>query len=1152
MSLRAKLALVLVVAFCVYSSPIALGQSQTTGRISGTIRDVQGQGIPNAVVAAAMAATGEKQRAFSNDSGDYVLLALPQGNYDLTISADGFAASVFRNIPVGVGDAITANAMLQIASNTTEITVSAPPPLIRTDSSELSASLDAATLTAAPLSNRNPLQLIAATPGANTALVNSSALGRNSPQVSVNGARVNQNSYQINGVDANNISMHDFGDVAVPAPESVSEVRVRASMYDASVSGAGGSTIELVTKSGTNLVHGAVYDYFRNEALNANDPNLKAAGVGRPVLRQNVYGVSIGGPVRKDRIFYFGSYQGMRSTNGATSDSLYTNVMIDPCLTNDRSAAALTANCRVAGVDPVSLNLLNYKLPNGQFLIPTPQRDGLVSGTMPSTYHEEQFNTSLDFRIGTKDLLTGGFFFARAPSFSSLGLSAFGESPSFPGFGTHIDVTNALLSMRESHSFGPSTVNEARFGYNYIYRSEIPDEPVHDSDIGISRVTAQEFSGLPMIFLARDQGSTAIGTNELTLSGASPSYSFIDFVSLQRGKQSIRFGGQVRRSVWRLDSVNAISYGEINFNTFRDFLTGATSYSVLGTGQSQADFRATDYHFFIQDDWKLSSRLTLNLGLRYELNLPPYEDQGRIGGFDPGLYEARMQVDGNGVPVGPPAKGIIMAANASASIQLSDVTRVGKRLFKSIDPHDFGPRIGLAWSPLNSGRLAVRAGYGIFYSRPSFLYLGLNFAALPFFQFSTSFGEPFANPFPDAPPNPSFPKVEAGIPLSSPWAFVDRNNLNPYYQQFNASVQYELLRDTALQVAYVGSRGLRLYRQVNTNQALIASLDRPITNPVTGVAFVSNTNDNAVLRAPLQGVDPGMFWINEASGQSTYHSLQAKLNRRFSRGLQFAGAYTLSKSIDNTSEAGGGAWSDGTLDRGNATDSSIALGNQFDSRANRGVSDFDRTHRFTLTFLWEVPTPQKMGDSFARRTLLTGWQFSGFLTVMSGLPIDLYDPAGGSLYGQLGARPNWASGANRRTATNHPPPGYYFNPYAFTQAVVQPGAVIPSAHDPTAFAGDFGTDYGSVGRNILRGPSQSNVDLSVAKSFVLGENKSLEFRVDFFNALNHPSKCNPVSDISAANLDPATGRIIDPQNFGRILGSDSSPRILQLALKFNF
>src|SRR5215472_1542246 len=830
-SLRGKLGLLLALCVSVLVRFDLYAQSQTLGRLVGTVQDPHGQIIPRAKVLCSSSATGESKDTETNDSGDFLLIALSPGTYDIRVTAPGFAPSVFHSVAIAPGESVSLLAVLQLAQNTTQIVVHEELSRIESASSELGAELDSVSVGSLPLSSRNSLQLLSVTPGASTPLTNNSVLGRNSPEVSINGARVAQNHYQINGVDADNVSMHDLGDVAVPAPESISELKVQSSLYDASVSGGGGSSIELITKSGGNSVHGSMYGYFRNEAFNANDPNLKAVGIDRPADRQNVYGASLGGPIRRDRSFSFVSYQGLRATNGATSNSLYSNVMIDPCLTDERSAATLQSNCFSSqtlkpAIDPVSLALLNYKLPDGKYLIPTPQNDGLVSGTALSTFHEEQFNANLDFHLGRNDVLAARTFFAKAPLFSALGTSAFGFGPSFPGFGTHIGVSNYLFSLREVHSISPSTVNEVRFGYNYIYRSELPDEPLDDSSIGIQRVNASEFPGLPMIYLARNAGNATVGTNEITLKNASPSLSFIELLSMQRGRHSLRLGGEIKRSIWRVDSVNAASYGEIDFASFQDFLTGSTEFSFLGTGQTHVDFRATDYHLFVQDDWKISPKVTLNLGLRYELDLPPSETKGRIGGFDPGLYQPLMQVDDNGFPVGPPAKGIIMAGNAGSNIQLDGVTRVGNRIFKSVDPCNFGPRIGVAWSPLNSGRLAFRGGYGIYYSRPSFLYLGLNFATPPFYQASTFFGASFSDPFPDAPPSSSFPRVQVGLPLSSPWSFIDRNNRNPYFQQFNASIQYQMMGDTVLQIAYVGSRGLRLYRVLNLNQALIASSDR--------------------------------------------------------------------------------------------------------------------------------------------------------------------------------------------------------------------------------------------------------------------------------------------------------------------------------------
>ena len=1090
-------------------------------------------------------ATSDKRTVATDETGTYSVPFLPSATYDVTVRALGFTPSVFEKVAVGPAETVTINPNLRVAGSTVEIKVSGAPPLIRSDSSELASEIDSHTLETLPLPTRNFLQLLTLVPGVKAPLTNNSSIGRNSPNVSVNGLRVTGNSYQVNGVDANDTSLHVFADVAVPAPESTSEVDVQTSLYDASNAGAGGS-VQVATKSGSNLLYGNIYEFLRNEALNANDANLKAVGEGRPEMSRNVYGATLGGPLRKNKMFFFLSYQGTREANGATDQSLYKDVLIAPGLTNDRSAATLLNTFGVASIDPISLKLLNLKLPNGQFLIPTPQTsDGLVTGTALSTYHEEQFNANLDYRSGSRDSLAGKFFFAHAPLFSALSGSNFGTPSTLPGFGTWIDVDNRVLSIQEIHTFSSTAVNEARFGYNFIRHDEVPQESVEDSSIGIQRDTAGQYPGLPLILLARDQGGASIGTSDITYRGSMPSFSVADVLSLRLGKQNLRLGGEIRHADW-LAHAAVNSYGEIDFPTFQDFLVGNTGvsqftgpptsgFAQLGTGLTSRDFLTTDYRLFAQDDWKVSSRLTLNLGLRYELDLPPYDSQGRIGGFDPAFY--RPGVDGNGLPAGPPAAGIIEAGNAPPQYSLPLVLRVGKRIVKSIDPNNVGPRIGFAWSPLNSGRLAVRAGYGIFYSPPSFSYLALQYFAPPFFLISDTSGQPFSSPFATAPPDSSFPLIQPGSSINA--EVIDRDARTPYVQQFNTSVQYELVRDTTLQVAYAGSRGVKLFRGVAVNQARIASLDHPIVNAVTGQVITDNTNANAPLRAPMQGVSSAFFDLNESTAQSTYHSLQATLNRRFSRGLQFSASYTFSKSIDNASNPGGGANSEGLLDRSGGLDTANVWGNQLSPRGNRGISDFDRPHYFVFDYVWSLPTPAFARTSSMQRLMLSNWQISGIVTAMSGLPVDIFDPSGGSLYGLVGARPNWASGTNRKSAMRNVPPGYYFNPSTFVQATVQPGQPIPSAHDATALAGDLGTDIGEVGRNVLRGPIQSNIDFSTCKRFPLTESKALEFHADFFNVFNHANRDNPVSDITTSD-------------FGRVLVFSSSPRIVQLALKLSF
>jgi hypothetical protein len=1113
-------------------------QAVTTGRISGTVKDVQDAVIVAAEVSVENPETGEKLTAVTDSSGFYSILQLLPATYSLNIRAMGFSPAVFRDVAIGLSETRIVNATLQVVHSSTEITVSEAPPMVRSDSAELGSTIDSPTLEAVPLPTRNFLQLLTLVPGVSAPLTNNNAIGRNSPNVSVNGSRVTQNGYAINGVDANDISLHVFADVAVPAPESISQLNVQTSLSDASVAGAGGS-VQVVTRSGTNSLHGGIYEYFRNEVLNANDPNLNVVGVRRPEMRRNVYGATVGGPLRLNKAFFFASYQGTREANAATDQSLYKSVLIAPGLTNDRSAAALMQQFEVPSIDPISFNLLNFKLPNGQFLIPTPQSpSGRITGAALSTYHEEQFNTNLDYHISQADFITGKFFFAHAPLFSALAGSNFGTPSSLPGFGTFLNIDNRVLSIQEIHTFNPSTVNEVRLGYSFLRHDEVPQESVQDQAIGMYRSTADQYPGLPLIVMGRDEGGSAIGTSDITYRGHTPLLSLADMISLQRGRHHLRFGGEGRRLEWRARA-GIFSYGEIDFPTFADFLTGDTSngFAHLGTGLTQRDFRTTEFHAFFQDDWKISPKLTLNLGLRYEVDPPPYDSQGRIGGFDPELYKPRMEVE-DGVPVGPPIAGITEAGNALPQYSLDGVTRVGKRMVKSIDKNNFGPRIGFAWSPFASGRFALRAGYGIFYSPPSFIYLGLQYFAPPFFLDTDTSGQPFNNPFGIAPPENSFPLIPPGSVLTG--TVLDRNARTPYTQQFNASVQYEIARDTTLQIAYAGSRGVKLLRTVAVNQAPIASSTHSIRNPVTGETITTNSVDNSVLRAPLQGVSTWFFALNETSATSTYHALQASVNRTYSHGLQFSAAYTFSKSIDNGSNPGGGANTDGSLDRGGGIDTANVWGNQLDPRANRGVSDFDRTHYFEFTYLWEMPRPA-FAHSAVTRLLFANWRFSGIFTAMSGLPVDVFDPEGGFLYGLFGgARPSWA--AHTKNAMSNVPVGYYFNPLAFAPAIVQPGQPIPSAHDLTAIVdphADAAADIGNVGRNVLRGPAQWNLDFSASKQFALTESKSMGLSVDFFNLPNHPNRNNPVSDISTAD-------------FGKILSFSSSPRIIQLALQFKF
>jgi len=524
--------------------------------------------------------------------------------------------------------------------------------------------------------------------------------------------------------------------------------------------------------------------------------------------------------------------------------------------------------------------------------------------------------------------------------------------------------------------------------------------------------------------------------------------------------------------------------------------------------------------------------------------------------FDPSLYQPRIAVDAAGNPIGPPAGGFVQPANVIAQYDLASVPNAGKRVVNSNDADNFGPRIGFAYAPFKSDRLVLRGGYGVFYSRSSLIYLIVGVNAPPLYAVRRSpVGSQvsLADPYVSLPSQAQFPTFVNGVSLAG--QVFDRNLSTPYLQQYNASLQFELSSDMLIEASYVGTRGLNLIRSVGINQARLASPQRPIINAVNGRVITTNTADatNVSLRAPYQGVEVGGFLQIRTTAQSTYNSLQLSFIRRMSAGLQFLTAYTFARSIDNSSGTNGGS-------ADAVRDTAIVLGNQLDNRANRGLSDFDRTHRFVTSYLWELPRPAFARKSTLGRWLFSNWQLGGIITAMSGLPIDVVDGGAGSFYGLNGgnnalARPNWArsdarDGADERSCR------LFVQPVCFCPPVVQSGQLIPSSNG-AAQANSLGTDIGNVGRNVLRGPRQTNVDVSIIKRFRIHEQKRLELRAEFFNLFNQVNFENPIANLnvitsSGGSIDANTGRIINPGDFGRIVATSSNPRLIQFALKLNF
>jgi hypothetical protein len=1160
MSARKQFALLLVLLLLAFSDASVRAQGPTTGRIEGTVKDQNGAVLPGAEVKLVNRATGSEGTVITDGTGHYALPVLLPGIYRVSVSAGGFATTVIDNVAVLITQTTSLDLKLGVKGVVVDPVFVRIEPLMQTDGPQLGRVIGSRFVSELPLASRNFTQILSLSPGVATYLPDGTAVGRNTQTISVNGARMTQNNVQINGIDANTMGTFAQVALAIPAPETIHEFKVQTSLYDATFGRSGGGNVQIVTKSGANDFHGVAYEYFRNEALNANNPFLKGAGVSRPAMKRNAFGGTLGGPIKKDKAFFFVSYQGTRESSGASIlNSVSASVLVAKGLTDDRSEQTLLrtfapslANGQAAtSINSVALALLNAKLPNGQFLIPTPQASGRYSGSAISTFREDQFNANVDNRISAKNWLTAKFFFANATSQFALP-SLRGNGPNVPGFGTNQGNDVRVFAVQDIHTFSPKIFNEARIGYNIIRSPLSPFEPVNDSDLGIKRANADVFPGLGLIRIAPAAGGVIAGTQTNVTSAFPWVATIADTLTITLGRQFIRTGGEFRFN--EVDfSQQAFSRGQIDFLNFNNLLIGASSVSIFGNGIGDRKLRTADYNFFIQDDWKLSPKLTLNLGLRYELDLPPYDTRGRISTFDPSLYRPRpisdTAVTGLLVPLG----GLVQAGNVLPQYDLADVPNVEKRLVRSVDAKNFAPRVGFAYSPLPSGRLVGRGGYGIFHSRSSFQYIA--FATVPTYVIGRRTNPPnLADPFFPVPPQNQFPALVPGVPLSG--TVPDRNIRTPYFHQYNASLQYEVIRDMLLEVAYVGTRGLHLFRSVAINQARLASSQQPIINDVTGAVITTNSPGNAPLRAPFQGVDISGFFQNQTTAQSSYNSLQISLTRRLTHGAQLLTSYTYAKSLDNASGTGGGAGIAGVVNPGTVADTSTILGNQLDNRANRGVSDFDRTHRFALSFIWDLPKPGFAERLRVGRLFCSNWQVGGIVVAMSGLPTDIVDTGAGSFYGLAGgasplARPNVVGDPR-----GHIQAGYFFDPFAFARPTVLAGQLIPSSSG-AARADAVGTDIGNVGRNVLRGPKQVNIDFSLIKHFPLGESKNIEFRAEFFNLFNHVNFANPISDLNAVlssggSVDPSTGRITIPGDFGRIVSTSNNPRIIQFALKFNY
>ena len=1149
------------------------GQTSSTGALTVTAADPSGALIPGANVVVTDVATGASRTHATEPSGSYTFTLLPPGAYRVSISAAGFKPVELSSVTVNVAETHAVNQSLEVGTQSQAVTVTTDAQAIRTETSTLGDVVGSKQLNDLPLVTRNYTQILGLSPGAIMDVNNASGVGRGSQWTYVNGLGNASNNYQMDGASVTiyaNGATHDpttyFGSIPIPNPDAIQEFKVQTSLYDAAYGRNAGANVNVVTKSGANELHGSLFEFFRNDDLNANDFFANRAGQARQPLKQNQYGGTFGGPVVKDKLFYFLSFQQTRQVNGVDSHG-HSTVTLPAQLGSVRTAAALGAAfcpqnnpvaktttfaggtqvaCDGSNINPIALNILNAKLPNGQYAIPAPQtilNPGTASAvgfsffTVPSTFREDQAMGNLDYLISPRNTLGLRYFYDFARQVNGFGATA----GSLPGSGQTPVTGNHVATVRFTSSLTSTLVNEGHYSYYHIRGGVDTTDPLTYSSIGLTAPSPWYNILGPLNFT-----SPAFNFGGSTVDGARTPQNYNgwgDQVSWSHGRHTIRFGYEGQHVNW-LNQGYASNRGSMTFQTFSDFLLGesaAQNGSPLGLSNLQASsaaqnpvggailsLRNNSSSVFVQDDFRLSQRLTLNLGLRWEWLGLEYDANRQNSAFD--VWWPLLA----SVPI-PPATGTYTGYTVASNYQGVAPDGVLKRgvnvAAKAGTPWDnFEPRIGFAWQPLSNNKLVIRGGGGMYYNMingtPQIfawanppITLG-TFGASGVANATATLQNPFAVFRPGG-----WPGVLRTPTSSLSFSADDEFLVNPLVLSYNLNVQYGFTPSMVLEVGYVGNRGERLISGQSLNVAQLASAANPLNCGLTSGCITTNTSANVNQRVPVIGITSGGIANLSNVGDSEYNSLQTTLRKRFSRGLQFQAAYTFGRVF--TPDAG--------LTYTSGTSSTVNSNSPNDRAQQHAQADFNRTHRLVINYSYDLPEFHR-AEGFAGK-LLSGWGLSGLTTVQTGLPINITDNRGGLIYGAGTSRAEICPGLTYSDLVTHGDLESRLTNYFNTSAICP----IPIVGAINGVGG--ATGYGNIGRNVLIGPGQLNFDAAVIKKTkVRGVNESslLEFRTEFYNLANHPQFANPASNAGSA------------ATYGVISATTVSPRIIQFGMRYAF
>jgi hypothetical protein len=1023
---------------------VAVGGAQTfKGRLTGTISDPQQGRVSGASVTVVNTETNASRTVTTGENGDFTVAELPPGLYEIGVEAAGFNRRV-TTAEISIARDTRLDVTLDVAGSTADVVVPGETPLINATTAETGGSLDNKQLLNLPLNGRDFQDLIGLFPGFQR------RPGGGFGSTNVNGQRSTSNNFQVDGISNNDnysgtvaqgqegVNVKTGGFLPVDA---IQEFTVSSNPTAQFGSKAGG-LVNVALKSGTNEFHGTAYEFFRNEVLDSR-AFFNVDGQNKNPLRLNQFGFTLGGPIVKDKLFFFGNYEGQRVRQSETFQ------------VSAPGAAAIQAATPRGGVNPLSAQILR--------LFPLGDARNVATVTIPTFSDIDNYLIKFDYVLNGRNTLSGRY---------TLGETSQTELDSFflrPEYASANEQRSQLLGVSLTSSLTPTLVNEVRFGYTRLRQVIAPiDAGVNPADTGfVTGVTDPTRFGFPRIRITGFDILGGRGTN-LT-SDPSETYSFIENVSLTRGRHNFKFGGDYRfdRAVNIRDLA---ARGEFRFRNLGDFLSGRVDRAAVLTGSTRRDLRQQSFSFFAQDDFKVTPRVTLNVGLRYEYFGVVSESNDLLANFFPN-------------------RGLVQVG--------AGVDRPYDR-----DLNNFAPRFGVAWDVTGKGKTVVRAGYGLFYDPPALSAfvgqngvvnaitptLGLNFN--PVGDVTSYVIRPRGAALRFQPNQPIFQSFAVPSSFLDILA-IDRNIRTPFSQNFNLTVQQKLWRNGAVEVAYVGSRGSRLYSLADINQ---------ITDVETGARPLDARFVNAA-------GDPTFQYVNflSSSGNANYNSLQVTFTQRQMRGFSALIGYTYGKSLDTAS-----------------SNRPVNPQNSQNVRAEYARSDFNVAHRFTGSLSYDVPTisvlPKALGE---------GWTVNTILTFQTGRPVDVFYSDDVSGFAGFNDRPN-VIGDIRRIR-------------------FRPGQPLDPAVRDTVFAQPASGTFGDAGRNLLTAPGFSIVDFSVMKMTRITERLKLQLRAEFFNLPNHPQFSQPTGDLFSRNF----GSLTDTADRGNPLAS-GGPRRIQFAAKLIF